>query len=908
MMFYGELSEINPDDIEQIDILKDASAAAVYGAKAANGAIIIITKKGKMGKPQVNITTSIGFTTKSAMHEVYSPDGYIQYMSDYRKSSTYGFNPTTNNYEAYVTGQTNNGYYDNPSSLPAGIDYSTWRGYSAEAADVSDKFVYAKRLGMTDYLAKRYAEGQTYDWYNNTFRTGFNQDYNASVSGASEKMNYYLSMGYLANEGAARGNDYSAIRANVKVDGKVTKWLEVGANINFQDRTDGDMAIKQTGAYYDVPFINNPFAAHTDSAGKYTMIPTDPNQSPSIGGKNYDFERQYLDLEKGYTVINSILNAKITLPFNITYSFNASPRYQYFYDRYFMSADHPAYTARERGVNREQSKRMDWSLNNILAWDYTFAQKHHVVLTLVQEAEARNFWKDRIESRNILPTDALGFHNTQAGMKEDSKFESEDTRQTADALLARAFYSFDDRYMFTASIRRDGYSAFGQSNPYAVFPSLSGAWSFVNEDFFKWKNIMSSGKLRVSWGENGNRSLANPYVSLANLTNSGTQGYITSSGTNLEIPNLIMDRLANPHLQWEKTQAWNFGLDYGFLNDRITGSVEYYIMNTHDMIMGQPLPAFLGVGSITTNLGEVQNRGIEIAISSVNMKRSNFEWRTTFGLSYNHNEIKHLFYETEDIHQTLHDAESPVVGTKEADYKANSWFIGQPINVIWDYRVTGIWQVGEAEEAARYGQKPGDPKVANNYTADDRVNADGSVTPVFNDYDKEFLGTTTAPVQWSLRNEFTLWKSLALSFNIYSYMGHKSASANYLNNPNIFSSQVTYGFNQYENTYWTPENPSGEYGRIGAQGPAGGPAAPSKVYDRSFIRLENISVSYTLPQKWTKKLEIDKVKVYGSIRNVGVWALGGWKWGDPETYNGWSQDNNVGYASRIFTMGLNLTF
>jgi TonB-linked SusC/RagA family outer membrane protein len=609
-------------------------------------------------------------------------------------------------------------------------------------------------------------------------------------------------------------------------------------------------------------------------------------------GYNYDFEKQYLDLEKGYTVLNTILNAKVKLPFNITYSFNASPRFQWFYNRYFMSAAEPETLPVNRGADREHSKRFDWSINNILTWEQTFARKHRVSLTLVQEAEERKYWYDGIQARNILPSDALGFHNTSNATKENSSFSTDDSHQSADALVARAFYSFDDRYMLTASVRRDGYSAFGQKNPYAYFPALAGRWSFTNEKFFKWTNIMSTGALRVSYGENGNRSLGDPYVSLANLGSGAgaTMGYIVGSGME-EVKYLLIDRMANPNLQWEKTAELNIGLDYGFLNERITGSIDYYSMRTHDMIMAQRLPGFTGFASITTNLGEVQNKGVDISISSQNIKNRVLEWRTSLSFSYNKNIIKHLYYQSENIL----DANGNVIGIKEMDDKSNGWFIGQPISAIWNYRVTGIWQANEAAEAKKYGQSPGDPKIANIYTADDKKNPDGSTTAVYNDNDRVFLGQTAPPINWQLRNDFTFFRNLTLSFNIYSYMGHKSLSGDYLNKDNA-GSLITYNFNTFAKNYWTPENPTNKYARLDAQSPAG--AGADKLYDRSFIRFENISVGYTLPKSWTRKLDVEKVKFYGSLRNVAVWQKD-WEYGDPET---------GGLATRILSLGLNVNF
>ena len=905
MMFYGELSEINPDDIGQIDVLKDASASAVYGAKAANGVIIITTKKGKMGKPVIKLTSNIGFATMGVNRNVYDPDGYIQYREDYYTSDTYGLNPDTGEYGAYQSnsGAARNkpGYYAKPAELDKyGITLEEWRAYTSNAEGMSDKEIYARRLGLesSDVTIANYLAGKTFDWYDQSFRTGINQDYNVSLSGASDNVNYYMSIGYLSNQGVAVGNDYSAVRSNLKLEGKINDWLDISANINFQDRSDGDLAV-DWGRQITV---NSPFANYRDEDGELAVHPMGGLLAANYG-YNYDFDRQYRVLEKGFTVFNSIFTAKIQLPFNITYSFNASPRYQFFYDRYFESTAHPDWVATTHGVNREQTKRFDWSLNNTINWDYTFDEKHHFNVTLVQEAEERQYWKDRIEARNLLPSDALGIHETSTGDKDLSTFDSEDSKETADGMLARVFYSFNDRYMITTSVRRDGYSAFGTSNPRATFFSAAFAWTFANEEFLDWKPL-SLGKLRLSWGQNGNRSLDDPNVALANLAGSSTgatQGYLNSNGEYTNYYYLSVSRLANSRLQWEKTTAFNVGLDLGFLDNRINGTIDYFVMPTTDMIMNQTLPGFSGFSSITSNLGEVENKGFEISINTENIKTRNFEWTTTFGFSKYKNTIKHLYYVYEDII----DAEGNVIGSKEKDDVANNWFIGHPISSIWDYNVTGIWQKDEAEEAAIYGQRPGDPKVANNYTEDDTPKADGTTTPVYNDEDKEFLGQTAPPIHWSLRNDFTIYKNLSLSVNIYSYWGHKSLSNAYLNQDNPFS-QITYDYNLYQKEYWTPENPSTEFARINARGPSG-LTAPQKLFDRSFIRLENITVGYTLPKRYTSKIGIEKLRFNATVRNVAVWKKDkNWNYWDIETYN--VNTSGSGLAPRVYTIGFSLTY
>ena len=898
MFFYGELSEINPDDIAQIDVLKDASAAAVYGARAANGVIIISTKKGKQGKPTINFTASIGLTQKAAYRDRWqSPEAYLQHYVDWKEKNTYGVNAETGEYAAYSRPgneyTSKPGYFRNPNNLDD-VSLEAWRGYTTNDEGESDLSIWARRLGFrpNTALMDNLLSGKVMDWQDKAFRLGFNQDYNASISGAGEKIDYYMSLGYLRNEGAFVDDTYRAIRGNFKLNAKVTDWFEIGANINFQDRSDGEIGMNKGGF-----MENSPYAVFKDDEGNYVQDPL-MFQYDRNNLTNWYYEKQFLELQKGYTTFNTIFNAKLKLPFGITYTFNAAPRLQYFHDRYFMSAERPNSKPTDRGVNREQAKRFDWSLNNTITWDHTFADKHHVILTLAQEAEERQYWSDRIEARNILPSDVLGFHNTQNGDKSASSFRSDDSHQTADGLMGRVFYSYDDRYMATFTMRRDGYSAFGSSNPYAYFPSGGLAWTFSNEKFFQpYTHIMSTGKLRVSFGKNGNRSLANPYEALANLYPGGgkMQGYITSSGDLYLMRYLMAQRMENPGLQWEKTQSWNFALDFGFLNDRITGTLEYYRMSTKDMIMGQRLPNFTGFESITTNLGQVDNNGLEIALNTLNIDNKNFQWSTTFSLSYNKNRIKHLYGDYEDIL----DASGNVIGKKEADYVGNGWFIDRPISAIWDYKVTGIWQKDEVEEAKIYGQVPGDPKVWNN-PANDEYDADGNLKKViYNNDDKVFQGQTAAPVTWALRNDFTLWKDLTLSINIYSRMGHKSLESMYLNNDDDGGGMTYRLVNKEAKEYWTVDNPSNEYARIEAQGPEGARGA-RRLYNRSFVRLENISIGYTLPRQWTKRVDIERAKVYATVRNAAVWGSKDWEYyGDPETGN---------YASRIWTLGLNLTF
>lgn len=909
MIFYGELSEINPDDIQQIDVLKDASSTAVYGARAASGVIIITTKKGKQGKPVVSLSANWGINTKSAYTKYYNEQDYLRFRSDYFKSGTYGFD-ANGNYGAYNArdGKTGNlsvqpGYYDHYSAAGKyGLTEQSWAALGNNPDGASLDEIYFRRIfdmngGVSQDLLDNYLAGNITNWDDLTFRTGFNQDYNASMSGATDRVNYYLSFGFLRNEGVVKGNNYRAFRGNAKINGKVTNWLEIGANINFQDRTDGDLAVGLSENYWDADQLRNSYYSSPYKAdGSLNQYPMGVHEKR---GYNYLFDRQYYELDKGYTVLNTIINAKVNLPFNITYQFNIAPRYQYFHDRYFMSADLPDSDPATRGVNREWKKTFDWTLNNTINWDYTFNEVHHVIATVVQEAEENKSWQDRIEARRILPSDALGFHNTSNATIADSKFSTNDTKFTADAWMGRLFYSYNDRYMITATVRRDGYCAFGKNHPHATFPSVALGWVFSDEKFFeRIADVMNYGKLRLSWGKNGNRSLEDPYISMANLGSGlgATMSYLDKNGNPVtELKYLMMDRLANNDLMWENTASYNVGLDFGFINNRLRGSVDVYHKETKNMLIYEKLPGFSGFSGIWTNLGQVNNDGVELSLTSTNIQNHNFTWETTFGFSYNKNTIKHINYAMEEVT----DENGNVIGLREMNDTGNKWYIGKSIGTIWDYEFDGVWQVSEAAEAAKYNQKPGDPKVVNHYTADDTVDKDGNVEHVYNEKDKVYLGNTIAPFFLNMRNEFKLWNNLSIAFSLYSKFGHKSTDGTYLNQGINSGNMFTYGFNRPDREYWTPENPTNDFARFNSQGPKGC-TSPSRIINRNFLRLDNLSVGYTLPAKWTEKAGISKIRLSASIRNLFTIHSSDWTFDtDPE---------NGGLATRVYNLGINMTF
>jgi len=862
VIFFGELSEINPLDIEQVDVLKDASAAAIYGAKAGNGVIIITTKKGKTDKPTIRFTANTGLATMGANRYVYDAAGYLKYRQDLFNSTTRFANP---------------GKFINPTPenlAAAGITYDQWKAYDALTG--TDTEIWLQRIGLFDRERANYAKGKTYDWYKNSFQKGLQQDYTVSASGKTpdNNTNYYMSLGYINNNGIVVGDTYNAYRGNAKLTQKINNWLTTGFDLNFQDRRDMNQD-RSDGSYavdWAAQIINNsPYATPVDDNG---VLVGQPMASSNNQGTNTAYNNQFKKLEKGTSVLNTILFATVKLPFNITFNSNYSPRYQWYFRRYWESSQNPLWSDNGKVV-RETQKNFDWQIDNTLNWEGVFAQKHRIKVTLLQNAEEHKTWNDSMTGTDFSPTDALGFHNIGAANPLKSTISTNDTHSTGDALMARLFYAFDNKYMLTATIRRDGYSAFGASNPRATFPSLGLAWNFSNEKFMQWEP-MSTGKLRLSWGKGGNRSIG-IYQALSNLTTgSGKYTYATPTGTLYDLGQLYVDRMANTDLKWESTASWNAGLDFGFFNNRINGSIDVYHMPTTDLLMDRNLSGFTGFSVVTSNLGEVVNDGLEINLNATVMRSSNFNWSANVGFYYNKNTIKHLY----GTYTTTVDANGNTVSI-ENDDNANNWHIGHDINAIWTYKVLGIWQKGEEAQAAKHGEIPGDVKVLD-------VDGDGK----YSNADKQYQGSTRPPFRWTMRHDFTFYRNFDLSLTFYSYMGQKGTSSEYLNNTGALVDRS----NSYIRQYWTPDNPTNSFARLNSTNVQN--ITPVQVINRSFIRLDNVALSYLIPTDITKKLNISQLRVNGSVRNLAVYNKD-WHYWDPETGS---------LLQRTFTLGVNVTF
>jgi len=851
-IYYGGLEDINPNDIETIDVLKDASSAAVFGAKAASGVILVTTKKGKEGKTIINVNTNFGFAEVSKEQPVLSPDGFITWRQEVMRN----INATAVPYR-----------FTNPNNLPSDVSLTQWLG--TDSGDPTS--VWLTRLNMQSIEVQNYKDGKSVDWYSRIFQKGFRQDHTVSLSGKTDKVSYYMSLGYLNNQGIVIGDAYNTVRARVNLEGKVTKFLTVGINTQFADRDESQVPV-------NIDLLPNlsPWGSEFNPDGTYKWR---PNEEAS-GGNHPSYARSFTDRDKGSITINNVIFAKIALPFGISYQANFTPRFD-FYHRYNAESSKSADWVNEGGrASRRNTRTFSWQLDNIFKWNKTFG-KHSLDLTGLINAERFRMWDDSLSNKGFAPSDILGYHNMSAG--NAPIMWSDDQTSTADALMGRVFYSFKDRYMLTVSTRRDGYSAFGQKNPRALFSSAALGWVFTDEPFFK-NSWLNYGKLRASYGTNGNRDIGR-YDALANLA-TGKYLHVNAAGTAVQVSQLYVDRMQNPNLKWERTNSLNFGLDFSLFNSFIDGSIELYKSSTHDLLVRRALPNVLGFDFVLDNLGQVDNKGLEISLNSNNMRRDNFTWKSTLNFQMNRNKIVHLY----GTNTQIKDAAGNVTGTRESDDVTNRWFIGHAIDEIWNYKVLGVWQTEEADAAAKYGVKPGDHKILD-------VNGDGKFT---ND-DKVFQGFTSPRARLTFRNEFKLFKVFDVSAMMYSYLGQKGEFNQMKNRPGFPDRSSSYVF-----PYWTAENPNKEWARLYS---SEGSATGYSVYrSKSFLRFESVAVAYTIPKNLVKKINIENLRVYGNVRNLGF--ISSWKFWDPEngTNNATNQNLAVSVPSpRIFTIGLDIT-
>jgi TonB-linked SusC/RagA family outer membrane protein len=837
VIYEGALADINPEDIASVDILKDASSTAVYGAKAANGVIAFTTKQGKQGKPVINVNATVGIAQVASQPGILDANGFLRFRQDYNEGR---------NSDAYLAEHPQ--MFVNPFELN-GVSQLDWYNYdqATPVTSVTEQQMttqWLSRLNLTIPEIENYLTGKITKWDDLVFQDAFQQSYSASVANSTEHTSQYISLNWTDREGIITGDRYKVFQARVNVESKVTSFLTVGINAQFASRDERYLK----SAWEQMTMIS-PYGSNNinDPESKYQRRPT------GLDPVNPFYDNLYTDRKDQKNNINAKLYAQIILPFDIEYTMNYTPYYHYseFYNHYSSKGDN--WKAIGGSSERTLAKRFNWQIDNIINWKKEFDRSHKAEVTLLMNAEKARYWQTSAKATSYSPNDALGYHRLQAGTVPS--VSSNDTYQTGDALMARLFYSFRNKYMFTASVRRDGFSAFGKMNPHAIFPAIAFGWVLTQEDFTKklQEDGLGYAKLRFSWGENGNRDIGQ-YAALSQMV-SALHPYINQSGTTYSTSQIYVSTMSNYNLKWERTASYNMGLDFSLFHDILSGSIETYLARTNDLLVNRALPNITGYSSVTSNLGQLQNKGLEISLNASILKNKNFQWSAFAVFSMNRRKINKLYGDMVDIADDMGN----IIGQKEANDETNGWFIGQDPDRIWAYARNSVWQLNEKDEAAKYGCQPGDFKYV-----------DQNKDEIMDNKDKIFQGYTTPRYQWSLRNDLK-YKDFSLSATAYSFGNYYAAFQRAANNYAFPDRTSDYDFPR-----WTSTNPINDYARIGSKN------IGTNWVNKSFVRLENVSLSYRLPKRLLSHFQVQGLRLTLSAQNPCVYAPN-WQFWDPES-------------------------
>ena len=806
----GSLNDINPGDIESMEILKDASATAIYGTNGANGVILITTKHGKDGKPSVSYNGYIGFENFAKKMDFCNGAQITQRYKDYVAQ-----NPGETMYNDYVKNQ--------------------------NEADAQ-------------------AAGKETDWlYDMVSQTGIIQDHNVTVNGGADKIKYFISGDYMSQKGVLKGFNYKRYSLRMNIDADVTDYLKIGTNsyIVSHNRDGGRVNFLMAEAM-------SPYGKVYEDDGSYCIYPmyTESLFFNPMRDVNQDHERRQWNINlNAYADINfgNIWKPLEGLSYKFNFGYSFVPRRE----NYYNGAEQNDQNGYGYIFNAETQSR---TVENILTYAKDI-KKHHFDITLLY-ASSRKKYHDNTATGAKFINDELLWHNLGGGATQTAKSYT-DLYKTV-SQMGRLNYSYDSRYLFTFTVRRDGSSVFGSDNKYGTFPSIALGWNIANEKFMEKVDWLNNLKLRLSYGKAGNEAIG-VYETLAKMSNAA----LTMDGQSATAL-YPSSRMGNSGLGWETTKTFNIGIDFGILNNRINGNIDFYTSTTTDLLLQRNLPKISGYSNVYMNMGETANKGLEITINSKNIVTKDFTWGTSLVWSWNKNEIKDLY------------------GDKQDDL-GNRWFIGEPISVIYDYVMEGIWQKDEIERGDHLNHdpqaQPGDVKLAD-------LNGDGKITP---EGDKKIQGQTTPKWIGGMTNTFT-YKNLSLSIFIQTVQGLKRDNSLLA----MASDEMGRRNSTTEIGYWTESNPTNEYRSLSKTSNRWGYGFPRSA---AFTRIKDITLSYQFPAQICNMLHLNALTVYASGRNLFTFT--DWKGWDPEsdiTQRGWRDYENNYPMTKSMVFGLNVTF
>ena len=820
IQFTSSLSFIDPDDIASIDVLKDASSTAVYGAQAANGVLLVTTRKGKLGtKPRISFSSS--YSSQRPTVDL-RPRNREEYLANIKEA-----------------------YYNLSYLAP---DYT----------QPNPTFNLANYVDATMRTPGGQILPNDYDWYDAATKTGQIYENHISISGGNERVTYLLSGGLVDQKGFVINDIFKRKSIRASIETKPLNWWKVGL-ISSGSFVNQDGAEPSLGSILRWSPLQVPY----DSTGKLIPFPTntlEPNP----------FTTYYVDDKERHNYLFANIYTDIDFPFlkGLNYRMNFGNNYRT--DQRFFSSIYGASLTGE--AFKAYSDYYDYTFDNILTYTNTFG-KHNISATLLYGAIERKYNATYARATGF---DRLTLSYNNLGVGTTLSDTSDAWRERLNYQMARVNYKFNDKYLFTATVRRDGFSGFAENFKSAYFPTAAVGWIISQEDFMKDVSLVNYLKLRAGFGLSGNQTPR--FLSIARVNTNAA--YIFGDASTTVIGQQVA-ALGNPNLKWERTKGFNVGVDFQLLNNRLSGNIDAYFNKTTDLLYSIAIPDITGFNQIQTNIGELRNRGFEAAISYKILDQKDFNWTATVNVWTNRNKIMTI---------TGIDANKDGV---EDDLISSNLFIGKARNAIYDYQPNGIYQIGETPIPGFF---PGTVRLVDQ-------NKDNNITP---ELDRVFLGRKEPAYQISLYNTFS-YKAFSFSFFLNSIQGGKDG---YLgnNNPMYFRDDNGIRVNELSTiNYWSPSNPSGKYPRNISGSRA--KIEPNFWQKRSFIRLQDVSLSYNLT-KLIKKVKFEAINVYVSGKNLKTWT--NWEGWDPEALD--PNNNPMGLTNsgrpvmRAITVGIHITY
>lgn len=841
----SDISFLNPQDIAKMDVLKDAASTAIYGSRGSNGVILVTTKNGSGNKgagATITYDGYVGVRKVARMPDFMTGEEWWEY-----RQNTY-ISPEL------IAGRTFNntiGSLDNPTVLQTVADHS----YT--------------------------------DWKDLVLQNGIQSNHWVTASGRSENNNiqYLIGAGYQNEKGNLLQDNLSRYNLKVNVDGKINKYVSAGMSVNFsltQTERGSDDAVRNG---FNMAPIFKPY----DDKGNLIFR---PGQIP-IPGSNVvssftstvnpllEITNSQNNTRRNFGVGNIYLQVSPVSWIDVRSTF--SPGVNFTRNGRFWGSLTGVGDGLLPDAQRVNQQTLSYILDNMVTIRKN-VKEHNFTFTGLYSIQ-----KDRFESDttkvNDLPYNS-SFYNL--GSSTNRQVSSSNFNQfSIVSYLARLNYSFNNKYFVTLANRWDGSSKLAEGHKWSSFPSAAIGWQVSQESFLKNVQAISDLKLRFSAGIAGNNNNIRPYETQMNLS---SPTYYDFGGA----PALgyAPARLPNSSLTWERTREFDFGIDYGFLKNRITGTIDIYDKLSHGLLLSRDLPLETGYTSIKDNIGSVSNKGIELSLRTVNISNKDFTWTTSFNFSRNKNAIVDLLDKKEDL-----------VG--------NWWFIGKPINVNYLYVFDGIWQENERAEALKYGQLPGQAKVKD-------LNNDGKINSTS---DRAIIGQKDPKWTGGFSTQFT-YKAFDLSASLFARQGMQVYSAFH----SIFTRYNDRGTNKIYNDYYMPANnvtparSSNTYPQPNNIGPYwDGITGVGYYKDVSFVKVQNISLGYTFSEKLLEKIKVKSLRIYANVLNPFVWTK--YDGFDPEGASGIDSSvtsditnttagniNNTGPGTVTYQFGLNLKF